>query len=222
MSKGRLAESPSTLNPPGVGPVASDNGQTPPAPSTKPTAPDLFADLSALRLSQDFAATVGVKKALLTVPVRKPAKEWFVRTNPNLRIETAVLELKEDRETYLVAPALWPELASESTFGPRALFAAMNRQNVLFIWPIRLPGPDGKIDDWNRSALEAASMAETRWVRVASNMALGAYDVFEATAEWPEPDWPDLSLSEILRVAFKGRVIDSMDHPTLKRLRGEA
>jgi hypothetical protein len=221
-SKGRLSEAPSALNPPPLGPVPSDNGQTPPAYSTKPEAPDLFADLSALRISQDFTATAGVKRALLTVPVRKPAKEWFIRTNPSLRIETAVLELKEDRETYLVAPALWPELASESTFGPRALFAAMNRQAVLFVWPVRLPGPDGKIDDWNRSALEAASLAERRWVRVASNMALGAYDVFEAAADWPEPDWPGLSLSEILRVAFKGRVIDSLDHPTLKRLRGEA
>ncbi|MFO0967885.1 MAG: hypothetical protein U0793_20180 [Gemmataceae bacterium] len=158
----------------------------------------------------------------MTVPCRKPAKEWFVRCNPSLRLETCVLELKEDRETYLVAPPLWQELASESTFGPRALYATMNRQGVLFVWPVRLPGPDGKIDDWNRSALEAASMAESRWVRVASNMALGAYDVFEATADWPEPDWPALPLNEILRVAFKGRVIDSLDHPVLRRLRGEA
>jgi hypothetical protein len=188
----------------------------------KLTAPDLFADLGAIRLSQDFGVSLGVKKSILTVPVRKPAKEWFVRTNADLRIETYVLELKEDREIYLVAPALWSELAAESTFGPRALYAAMTRQNVLFVWPVRLPGPDGKIDDWNRSALEAAAMAQTQWVRVASNMALGAYDVFIATAEWPEPTWPDLPFNELLRVAFKGRVIDTLDHPTLKRLRGEA
>src|SRR5262245_34601773 len=98
----------------------------------------------------------------------------------------------------------------------------MNRQNVLFVWPVRLPGPDGKLDDWNRSALEAAAMAETQWVRVASNIPLGAYDVFTATANWPEPSWPDLTLEEILRVAFKKRSIESLDDPTLKRLRGEA
>jgi hypothetical protein len=195
-------------------PTPGDNGQ--------PTAaPDLFADLANLRLSQDFASSVGVKKALLTVPVRKPAKEWFIRTHPDLRIETAVVELKEDRETYLVQPALWSELASESTFGPRALFAAMNRQNVLFVWPIRLPGSDGKIDDWNKSALEAATMAAGKWVRVASNMNLGAYDVFTATADWPDPQWPSLPFNELLRIAFKGRVIDSLDHAVLKKLRGE-
>jgi len=196
----------------------SNNGAAIP----KPASGDLFADLGALRVSQDFGASLGVKKALLTVPIRKPAKEWFVRTNPELRIETCVLELKEDREVYLVAPSLWPELASESTFGPRALYAAMNRQNVLFVWPIRLPGSDGKLDQWNQSALEAASIAERKWLRVASNMNLGAYEVFEATADWPEPEWPDLPFNEILRIAFKGRVIETLDHSTLKRLRGEA
>jgi hypothetical protein len=199
----------------------SDNGQTPVGDPPKPAAPDLFADISRLRLSQDFAVSCGVKKALLTIPVRKPANEWFIRTHPELRFETNVLELKADREMYLVVPALWPELAGESTFGPRALFVGMTRQAVPFVWPIRLPGPDGRIDPWNRSALEAAGLAESRWVRVSSSQALGAYEVFEATANWPDPAWPDLPLNEILRIAFKGRVIETLDHPTLKRLRGE-
>ena len=29
-------------------------------------------------------------------------------------------------------------------------------------------------------------------------------------------------MRELLRVAFKGRLIDSLDHPVLKKLRGEA
>jgi hypothetical protein len=201
--------------------LPAEPGNPPTGTGQGPAAPDLFADLASLRLPQDFAGSCGVKKALLTIPVRKPAKEWFIRTHPTLHIKTAVLELKEDREVYLTAPALWAELAAESTFSPRALHVTMTRQSVLFVWPIRLPGPDGRIDDWNRSALEAASMAERRWVRVASNMALGAYDVFEATAEWPEPDWPDLPLKELLRIAFKGRVITTLDHVVLKKLRGE-
>ena len=34
-------------------------------------------DPAALRLNQDFAETVGVKKLLTTVPVRKPGKRGF-------------------------------------------------------------------------------------------------------------------------------------------------
>jgi hypothetical protein len=58
-------------------------------------------------LSQDFA-DLGVKKALITVPVRKPDKAWFFRVHPDedRRLQTYVIELKEERETYLVAKPL--------------------------------------------------------------------------------------------------------------------
>jgi hypothetical protein len=159
----------------------------------------------------------------LTVPVRKPAKEWWVQTHPDnaYRLQTAVLELKEDREVYLVDPDLWPELSTEATFSPRALFTSITRQNVVFLWPVRLPGPDGRIDEWSRSALEAATLAQGRWVRVAANMHLGAYEVLEATGDLPAPEWPDTAFAELLRVAFKDRYVANWNHPVLKRLRGE-
>jgi hypothetical protein len=189
-----------------------------------PAGPDPF-DPAALRLSDAGMAGLGVKKALLSVPVRKPDKSWFVRTHPDpaYRLQTAVVELKEDRggETDLVAPHLWPALAGESTFAPRALFTAVNRQGVPFLWPVRLPAADGRLDEWSRTALEAAGLASAGWIRVAANMALGAYDVFQATGDLPEPEWPDLPFRELLRVAFRERFIQSEDHPVLRRLRGE-
>src|SRR5262245_16706130 len=108
--------------------VEIDNGHV--EPTFNPAAPPDPFDPARLRLSQDFAATVGVKKALLTVPVRKPDKAWFVHVHASddYRIETAVIELKEDREVYLVAPELWSALSTEATFGPRAFFTAITRQ----------------------------------------------------------------------------------------------
>jgi hypothetical protein len=180
-------------------------------------------DLDSLRLSQDFASAVGVKTLLKTVPVKKPSKEWFVRTHPDpaYRLQTAVLELKEDRETYLVSPALWPLLADEKTFSPRLLVTAINRQRVLFLWPIRLPGSDGRIDDWSRSAMDAACEAESQWVRVTSNMSLGAYEVNVASGQVAEPVWPDVPFSELIKLAFRDKMISDWNHPVLKRLRGE-
>ena len=57
-------------------------------------------DLERLRLSQDFPNKVGVKKAIITVPVRKPDRQWFVRVHADeaWRLETAVLELRDERE----------------------------------------------------------------------------------------------------------------------------
>lgn len=103
-------------------------------------------DPAKLRLTQDFGAELGVKKQLVAVSVKRPNKQEWVRTHPDeeYHLQTAVLELKEERETYLVDPALWPVLAGEVT--PKVLFTAINRQGVVFLWQVLLPGEDGRID----------------------------------------------------------------------------
>jgi hypothetical protein len=193
-------------------------------PTAETTAEADPFDPARLRIGQDFAAGLGVKKLVTTIPVRKPSRETFIRTHPDpeFRIPTGVIELKGDREIYLVAPSLWEALAAETTFGPRLLIPTITRQGVVFLWPIRLPGPDGRLDDWSRSALEAADFARDTWIRVQANMHLGAYDVVAAPGVVATPEFPALSLSEILRTAFKDRYIDRWDHPVLRKLRGGA
>jgi hypothetical protein len=61
----------------------------------------------------------------------------------------------------------------------------------------------------------------TRWVRVAANLHNGCYDVCEATAKLPEPTWPEEDLRAFLHIAFKDRYVRDLDHPVLRRLRGE-
>ena len=180
-------------------------------------------DPARLRMGQDFGEKTGVKKLITTIRVDKPSKETFVRTHPDpsFRLPTHVIELKADRELYLVDPGLWPALAGEATFTPKLLVFTVTRQGVLLLWPIRLPGPDGKIDDWNKSALEAVDVARDHWVRVTANMHQGAYDILVAGGITAEPEFPDLSMGEVLQVAFKERHIDGWDHPVLRKLRGE-
>jgi hypothetical protein len=205
-----------------VEPPVANNGHGTPTFVKAP--PDPF-DPARLRLSQDFASTIGVKKALLTVPVRKPDKSWFIRVHrgEDFRLETAVLNLKEDRELYLIDREFWPDLMTgEATFAFQALFTAITRQGTVFIWPIGLPGLDGKSNSWNDSAIEAATRAMDCWVRVMANMQAGGYDVIEAASGIPEPTWPDMQLRDLLAIAFRDRRIDSLDHPVLKRLRGES
>jgi len=187
-----------------------------------PSAPDPF-DPTSLRINGDTLAAIGVKKLLTTVPVRKPDKSWFVRVHPDpsFRLETLVIELKEDRESFLIAPHLRCELATETTVKPVALFTAVNRQGNLFLWPVNLPMPDGRQNEWNRSAAEAAAKAQQSWVRVAANMSLGAYELYAANGELPDPEWPEHSFRDLIAIAFKDKLIDSLDHPVLQRLRGE-
>ena len=179
-------------------------------------------DLESLRVSQDFVKDSGVKKLLTTVPVRKPNRQDFVRVHHDSSyvLDTMLLNLKEERETYLVAPSFREEIPQELTHTRLAL--ATNRQKVLFLWQLRLPGSSGKTDAWSMSALEAYEEAKKNWVRVSANMSLGAYEIYEALGNLSDPEWPDESMDEIVRIAFRNSFIDSYDHPVLRRLRGES
>ena len=179
-------------------------------------------DLESLRVSQDFVKDLGVKKLLTTVPVRKPNRQDFVRVHHDSSyvLDTMLLNLKEERETYLVAPSFREEIPQELTHTRLAL--ATNRQKVLFLWQLRLPGSSGKTDAWSMSALEAYEEAKKNWVRISANMSLGAYDIYEALGNLSDPEWPDESMDEIVRIAFRNSFIDSYDHPVLRRLRGES
>jgi hypothetical protein len=178
-------------------------------------------NLSELRLSQNFLEMAGVKKVITTIPVRKPGRQDFFRvhSSPDYYLETAVLEYKQERETYLVDRGLWSELPGEII--AKVLFTVINRQNILSIWTVRLPGADGRLDHWNQSALEAAEIAKKQWVRMGSNMNLGAYEVFLPTAEFSDPVWPDVTFQEMLKIAFKDKFIRDFNHPLLCQLRGE-
>jgi len=190
----------------------------PPPPALTPPSGEAFPSLEALRLPQTFAQ-LQVKVVTTHIPVTRPHKQWFVRAHRELAIAIAVLELKDERELYLVAPELRDVLASECQV--RLLVPAITRQGVLFLWPLRVPGEDGKLDSWSSSAHEAMARAKDVWLRMESNMALGAYQWTEAVADLGEPSWPELDLMTMLRVAFKGRLIAALDHPVLRKLRGE-
>ena len=179
-------------------------------------------DLESLILSQNFTETTGVKKLLTTVPVRRPNLQDFVRTHPSpdYRRDFLTLELKDDRESYLVRPEMANELAGETV--TRTIFTAINRQGVLFLWPVTIPPPDGRMNEWWRSAREGAELAVTRWVRLKANMSLGAYEIFEAQSIMADPEWPELSFQELVRIAFRDRLIENVDHPVVRRLRGLA
>jgi hypothetical protein len=190
------------------------------ADETNPT-PSPFDNLSALRLDQNFADTVGVKKLLTSVSVRKPNRQEFVRVHqdPSYRLTpAAIIELKEDREVYLVVPDMARQLPGE--FSMATLHLTINRQGVLHLWPVKLPGPDGKHNEWHRTAADAAERAMKKWVRVTANMSLGAYETFEAIDDLSDPVWPDISFEQILKIAFGRHIVDRADHPLVQRLRG--
>ncbi len=173
-----------------------------------------------LRLTE--SSQIGVKKALTVISCGKPKRQQFVRVHQSedYRMQTALFTDEVTREAYLVERKLWDDLASE--IQPTFLFAGITKTtNEVFIWPVRVPDTDGRQNNWHLSALRAADLAMTKWVRVQANMVDGKYDVFEATGSISDPEWPEMPFRDMLQLCFDDRFIDSLEHPILKQLRGE-
>ena len=177
-------------------------------------------NLESLRLNQDFTNTAGVKRLITRIPIRKPNKMEFIRirAGDNWRFQTNILELKQDNEVYFLTPEAANEVAS--LLRPVSLHLAIDRFDNLFLAPVGLPGEDGKWNAWHQSMSVALKEAESQWVRVVANKKAGYYDVLTASGALSEPNWPDLSFTQILEIASKGRIINRPDHPVIQQLLG--
>jgi hypothetical protein len=136
--------------------------------------PDIFDNLEALKVGQDFET--GAAPALLRqVPVRRPkSTDWFrVCPNPDYRQTMSLIENKDESEVYIVAPQMREELCDEPTLHHYEAFTAKNSNGTTFIFPVRLAGKDGKWNSWHRSQHDAATLAMEQWSGLSLPLAFG-------------------------------------------------
>ncbi|MFO0897585.1 MAG: hypothetical protein U0836_09205 [Pirellulales bacterium] len=186
--------------------------------------PDPFDDLDKLRLSQDFTTLTPVRQEITECLVKKPNKQEFVRCRgKEWSFETWTFTEKEgNRETYLIQPHMVDELQGQAQ--PMLLMLAKSRfGKTPFFWPIPLAMAGATANRWHASAMTAAERSIDAWVRIEADMNAGCYIINIAEGELPPPVWPEaLEMRDYLRLAFKGRMIASYEHPVVKALRGVA
>jgi hypothetical protein len=207
---------------------APPSGPTPnvatPEVNQAPVDPFDPSELAKLRLSQDFSGISQVKPVLTNIACRKPHKQEFVRVRAGEqhRFTTCCFTDKDTRETYLISPNVRDHLAGDMV--RMLLVVCVSRNSPMpFLWPLVLPGTDGRPNRWHESGIEAARIAEGQWTKVVADMSAGCYVPNVALGSLPEPNWSEVpSIEELLRLSFKDRFINSMDHPVLRRLRGES
>ena len=130
-----------------------------------PKKPDPF-DPASLRIEPAAGSGSGAKKVLLHLSVRKPTRQEYIRAHsaPEFRLSMAILELKEERETYAVNPALVAELVGDVR--QVELRLCITRSGVVFLWPVPLPSDDGRSNAWHETARRAVELSESAWVRI--------------------------------------------------------
>jgi hypothetical protein len=192
----------------------------PPVTQIAAAAPDPF-DPSQFAANSTIVGDAGVVKQLVVCPVRKPNKQEFVRVRPDpeYRLPAHLLELKNERETYLVIPEVAAAIPGETRLVTLTL--TVNRQGSPFLWPVPAPNLTGRENHWHTSARAAAAHGVTHWVKIIANS--DSYDVFAAPGALGNPVWPDKSLRDLLAIAFgESFTIRDLSHPVIKRLLGQS
>ena len=178
-------------------------------------------DFSKFRLPTNSPDMPVAQKVLTHVPVGKPSKQKFVRVHldKSYHFECALLKLEDDDRPYLISPDIAHTVGQD--IKQVILKLAIDRQGNIFLWPVPPRQEDGNENMWNQSHREIAALAESFWVRLASNRAIGAYEPYKAQGEIPDPIWPDIPLDDILEIAFgSSHVIMDREHPALLKLWG--
>lgn len=179
-------------------------------------------DFSSLATPQNHLESLAAEKILTVVPVRKPNKTEFVRVlnNPAYTRDFSLVELREERETYLFHSSLHSMLDSIAI--QVQIVVAMTRLGDLFLWPLKMT-ESGRQNNWHKSARSAAKLAEEKWISLRPNMGQGAYDIIQAVDSLPDPEWPTdkYSFEDLVKIAFADFYISSEDHPVVRRLQGK-
>jgi len=162
-----------------------------------------------------------------TIPVRKPYKDEYFRTRTdsgwegNLPIFVHRGATGGD-ETFLVMPEAQMYLHEQKLLRRVRMFTLITQGGVLLLMPIPLPDSDGTSNSYNDGKLAAVMEAKTKWVRMVANTGTKGYDLHYSKSILPEPVWPALpaTFHSALDIAFKGKIIENMDHKHIKALQG--
>jgi hypothetical protein len=194
-----------------------------PVPERRDAPANVFDDLGSFKADLKEAGLDGAMELLSTVQVRKPPAEEFVRSHPapDMTITVALHESRDSftSEYYVILPSMLGAMMELGAAFYAQLYVVTTRSGATMLWPVKL-ATGGAGNPWFESALKAAETAKTQWIRVYADPGRKHYRILPASGDLEAPEFPDKPLNELLEIAFKGRVIDSEDHPIVRKIRG--
>ena len=181
-------------------------------------------DLERVRARADQSIDLGVTTEYTVIPIRNPKPDEFFRcmSDEDYSMDTYILSLKTENEWYLIDPDILPEIQLESQLRVMTLYVCVTMNSTPFVTCIPQPDKMGKINIWHESGHRTMEEAKQCWVRRQADKANGFYVITKAVnANLPDPEWPTITLSEIIDRAFDKYYIRDINDLVLQRLRGE-
>jgi hypothetical protein len=189
-----------------------------------PPPESVFDDVEGLRK----VAVLKVSRRVIpvNVAVRRPSNHVYFRINPDPEMMLDACVIVGDGgsdDFYFVAPCM----LNHRTMLPRLRHVTIATVytwpgGAISLWPVPKLG-ERKIACW-KSARRAFDLAkEHHWMQLCWNSDLRDYDVIAAEHMDLEPVWPaDRTLSDLLKLGFEDKIIDTPEHPYVLQLRGVA
>ena len=210
--------------------MAESSKQTPDLAAT----PDPF-NLDALRAPPNFQQTGGVKKTTLNVNASsRPPKDKFIRVHPfdathgqedwclNVVVFGHQFEDEISAENFIVPSGSDVYDALFEKLRPALIICGITTSAAKFLWELKLPSPGNnrRANQWHETRLVCARKAMDGWLRPEADMHAGGYNYAEPIATIPDPDWGNDSFQTMFQIAYRERIIDSLDHPVAKEVLG--
>ena len=181
-------------------------------------------NLDRVKAKASQQSVIGVTTEYTVIPIRNPKPDEFFRVTPDegYSMNVNILQMKTDNEWYLVDEDILPDIQLESQLKVMQLYVCVTQNSTPFVCLIPRPDPDGRLNSWHESGHKSMEEAKSFWVRRQADKSNGGYLITKAiNAQLPDPRWPSEPLEDLIEKAFDRYYIDKIDHPVLRRLRGE-
>ena len=163
-----------------------------------------------------------VRQELVEIPVRKPKKDEWFRVHLDYQQQGGILELDSLNKLYWVSKKMQSQVEHDPCFTYRLCVLAVSRQGAPFIWPVKTNSKAGGTGDkFVRVPFAAMILGKEKWTRLYWSQERSEYQI-ESSELLDEPKFPDKPFPELLKLAFKDTVIDTVDHPAILDLKGRA
>lgn len=159
---------------------------------------------------------------LVELPARKPKKDEWFRVHPEYQQQGGILEIDSEKKVFWVTTKIQPQVMHDPCFTFRLCVLCVTRQGVPFIWPVKTDvEAGGSGDKFVRIPFAAMTYGREKWTRLYWSQEKREHQI-ETSDLLDEPKFPDKPFPELLKLAFKGSVISTADHPAILNLKGKA
>ena len=137
----------------------------------------------------------------------EPTKPWKNRRFYHL------LQL-QDRDPYIVAPAIAKLRQDEDVIRPLLLVRYVTMAGDEGLWPVKLDLGEGKANPYNKSARAILDMASAdKWVRMISAKGHYRFKVSPHDFDETPPQFSDRTYDQLVNLVFSpDRVVTTLDH----------